>query len=95
MSARPGQAQASHRPPIPRNALTWQDDALCREMPHELFFPEGSGTPITEARRVCLACEVREQCLSWALDNREEFGVWGGKSEKQRKRMLRELKAVS
>ncbi len=64
----------------------WRDRAQCRGVDPDLFFPE-TGEPGTEAKRVCWGCAVREECLAYALDNREKFGVWGGLSEAERRRM--------
>lgn len=45
-----------------------------------------------EAKRICAGCDVREQCLEWALENQERFGIFGGKSERERRRILAERK---
>jgi WhiB family redox-sensing transcriptional regulator len=64
----------------------WQDDALCAQVDAELFFP-GKGESSREAKRVCLGCGVKDECLAFALDNDERFGVWGGASERERRKM--------
>lgn len=68
------------------NEPTWQDLALCAQTDPEAFFPEVGGST-REARRVCRQCPVRAECLQYALENDERFGVWGGLSERERNRM--------
>ena len=66
----------------------WMADGKCRELPPETFFPtDGVGVEI--ARRVCANCPVKEPCLEYALLHRIEHGVWGGHSERSRRRILR------
>jgi WhiB family redox-sensing transcriptional regulator len=60
---------------------TWQTDP-------EAFFPENGGST-REAKRICTSCEVRSQCLEYALDHDERFGIWGGLSERERRRLKR------
>ena len=69
--------------------LEWQDKALCAEVDPEIFFPEKGGST-REAKRVCRSCEVRAQCLEYALENDERFGIFGGFSERERRRLKRE-----
>lgn len=64
----------------------WVEQAVCSTVDPELWFPEKGGST-RDAIRVCQLCEVREQCLKYALDNDERFGVWGGYSEQERRRM--------
>ena len=66
--------------------LSWQDDALCAQVDPELFFPERGGST-RNAKGVCLSCEVRDDCLEYSLTNGESFGMWGGLSERQRKKL--------
>jgi WhiB family redox-sensing transcriptional regulator len=68
---------------------TWQDRALCSQTDPEAFFPEKGGST-REAKRVCLGCDVRVECLEYALANDERFGIWGGLSERERRRVKRE-----
>ena len=64
--------------------LGWQERALCAQTDPEIFFPEkGGGT--RAAKRVCRACEVRAECLEYALENGERHGIWGGLSERERR----------
>lgn len=73
-------------------AMAWQARALCAQTDPEAFFPEKGGST-REAKRVCLSCEVRVECLEYALEQDERFGIWGGLSERERRRLKR--KAVS
>jgi WhiB family redox-sensing transcriptional regulator len=66
--------------------LSWQERALCAQTDPESFFPEKGGST-REAKRVCLSCEVRAECLEYALGNDERFGIWGGLSERERRRL--------
>jgi WhiB family redox-sensing transcriptional regulator len=68
--------------------LAWMARANCKGVDAELFFV-GRGTSTWPAKQVCLGCVVRGECLQYALDTREPFGVWGGMSEKQRRRLRR------
>lgn len=79
--------------------LDWQTKARCTEVDPEIFFPERGGSS-RAARAVCADCEVRLECLEYALNNKEQFGIWGGTSERERRRLrkdrtLRRLRAVS
>jgi WhiB family transcriptional regulator, redox-sensing transcriptional regulator len=65
--------------------LGWQDRALCAQA----FFPEKGGST-REAKRVCRSCEVRAECLGYALEHDERFGIWGGLSERERRRLKRQ-----
>lgn len=68
------------------DTLKWQDDGLCREVDPELFFPDTY--PTTEAKKVCALCPVIDDCLAFALETDEPYGVWGGRSPRQRRIML-------
>ncbi len=68
------------------NPLGWQTDALCAQTDPEAFFPEKGGST-REAKKVCLSCDVRSECLDYALANDERFGIWGGLSERERRRL--------
>jgi len=67
---------------------TWQDRALCAQTDPEAFFPEKGGST-REAKRICSGCEVKAECLDYALHNDERFGIWGGLSERERRRLKR------
>jgi WhiB family transcriptional regulator, redox-sensing transcriptional regulator len=66
----------------------WQEKALCAQTDPEAFFPEKGGST-REAKRICLGCEVRDACLDYALAHDERFGIWGGLSERERRRLKR------
>jgi WhiB family redox-sensing transcriptional regulator len=68
--------------------LGWQDRALCAQTDPEAFFPEKGGST-REAKKVCSGCEVRAECLEYALANDERFGIWGGLSERERRKLKR------
>jgi WhiB family transcriptional regulator, redox-sensing transcriptional regulator len=65
------------------------DDALCAQTDPDAFYPEKGGST-REAKAMCLRCDVREQCLTYALDNDERFGVWGGLTERERRKVKRD-----
>ena len=67
----------------------WQDEANCLGVDPDLFFPE-RGASTREAKEVCRGCVVREDCLEYALGNGEKFGIWGGLSERERRRIRRQ-----
>jgi WhiB family transcriptional regulator, redox-sensing transcriptional regulator len=66
--------------------LGWQERALCAQTDPEAFFPEKGGST-REAKRVCLTCDVRNECLEYALGHDERFGIWGGLSERERRKL--------
>lgn len=76
----------------PRDLLetppAWTERALCAETDPEAFFPEKGGST-REARAVCARCPVTAECLEHAIARDERFGVWGGASERERRRMRR------
>lgn len=68
--------------------LPWQENALCAFVDPEVFFPEKGGSS-REAKRICAECTVQRDCLEYALENDERFGIWGGLSERERRRLRR------
>ena len=68
------------------NPLAWQTDSLCAQTDPEAFFPEKGGST-RDAKKICASCEVRAQCLEYALANDERFGIWGGLSERERRKL--------
>ena len=78
------------RKPRPEDddALAWQTDALCAQTDPEAFFPEKGGST-RDAKRICTTCDVRTECLEYALRNDERFGIWGGLSERERRKLKR------
>jgi WhiB family redox-sensing transcriptional regulator len=71
---------------IDDNQLSWQTDSLCAQTDPEAFFPEKGGST-RDAKKICTSCEVRNQCLEYALANDERFGIWGGLSERERRKL--------
>lgn len=74
--------QLIHRP-------TWMADAECRGSNSAPFFP-GRGEDISEARAICRRCDVQLECLAYAVNNEEKFGIWGGTSEHERRTLRRQ-----
>jgi WhiB family redox-sensing transcriptional regulator len=68
--------------------LSWQEQALCAQTDPEAFFPEKGGST-REAKRICVGCDVKGECLEYALGQDERFGIWGGLSERERRRLKR------
>jgi WhiB family transcriptional regulator, redox-sensing transcriptional regulator len=66
--------------------LSWQERALCAQTDPEAFFPEKGGST-REAKKVCVGCDVRSECLEYALAHDERFGIWGGLSERERRKL--------
>lgn len=77
-----------HLPDLATDDATWRDSALCAQTDPEEFFPDKGGST-REAKRVCGECTVRTECLEYALDHDERFGVWGGMSERERRRLVK------
>jgi WhiB family transcriptional regulator, redox-sensing transcriptional regulator len=71
----------------------WFDDGLCAQTDPEVFFPEKGGST-KDAKKVCLACPIQPECREYALTHEERFGVWGGLSEKERRRLRQATEAA-
>jgi WhiB family transcriptional regulator, redox-sensing transcriptional regulator len=92
-----------HDLPVPPVDLgldaSWRARAACRFCPPELFFPgesHGIAHECSErAKEVCQACEVRGECLTFALETRQEYGIWGGTDEKERGRIRRKSRVAA
>lgn len=69
--------------------LSWQDNANCRGANADLFFPE-RGASTRTAKAICRECQVRVECLEFAVSTGEKFGIWGGMSERERRRIRRD-----
>ena len=67
---------------------SWMHDGLCRQLAPSTFFPN-DGVGVEMARRICMSCPVQDACLEYALAERIDHGVWGGTSERERRRILR------
>jgi WhiB family transcriptional regulator, redox-sensing transcriptional regulator len=74
--------------PDPDSVTAWMADGNCRMYPPAAFFPS-DGVGVDKARRICATCPVIETCLEYALEHRIEHGVWGGCSERERRRILK------
>jgi len=72
----------------------WMADGKCREIPPATFFPS-DGVGVDAARRICADCRVKGLCLEYALQNRIDHGVWGGTSERERRRILRQRRLAA
>ena len=81
-STRPNYAQAA----LEISPPAWMRDAACVDVGGDLWFPE-QGESATAAKKVCGACPVRLACLAYAVQNSERWGVWGGTSERERRRL--------
>ena len=68
--------------------LGWQERALCAQTDPDVFFPEAGGST-GEAVQVCRRCPVQPDCLTWALRHNEDYGVWGGLPEDERRSLKR------
>ena len=66
----------------------WMSEGNCAEKDPAIFFPS-DGVGVEKAKRICNGCGFQNQCLEYALINRVEHGVWGGASERQRRRILK------
>jgi WhiB family redox-sensing transcriptional regulator len=67
----------------------WIEEGTCRGVDPDLFFPE-RGESTKEAKGVCETCPIKRHCLEYAVQGVEKFGIWGGKSERERRRIRRE-----
>jgi WhiB family redox-sensing transcriptional regulator len=70
----------------------WTKKALCAEIDPEIFFPD-KGDKTAHVKQICKACDVRAECLEYSLQNNERFGVWGGLTEHDRRRLRSRKKA--
>jgi WhiB family redox-sensing transcriptional regulator len=87
MSARP-------YTPIADRGDSWRDQGRCAEVDPMLFYP-AKGESANPARMVCAGCEVRDQCLEWALATDQRWGVWGGTTEHDRRKIKRDRQDVA
>lgn len=71
-----------------RTSEKWKEDGLCNQTDPEAFYPEkGEGTSV--AKKVCVGCPVRAECLDFALRTDEDYGVWGGLSARERRALVK------
>ena len=66
----------------------WADQALCAQTDPDAFFPEMGASP-REAKKICTGCDVRGECLEYALVHDEQFGIWGGLTVRERRKLAR------
>lgn len=71
---------------------SWMANGNCANKAPDFFFPS-DGVGVELARHVCATCPVKTQCLEYALENRIDHGVWGGTSERERRRILKRRSA--
>jgi WhiB family transcriptional regulator, redox-sensing transcriptional regulator len=80
-------------PSITTEPTDWRSLGACRQEDPELFFPVAQTGPglvqLDQARAICARCEVRAECLDFALETVQDHGVWGGKSEDERRALRR------
>ena len=81
--------QRTHIEALAIDDLSWQDYSRCRGADADLFFPE-RGASTRKAKSICTACEVRVECLEFAIVSGEKFGIWGGLSERERRKIRKE-----
>ena len=79
------------------NSVEWRREAACKDLDTDLFFPVGVTGPaiphLARAKAVCRTCPVRSECLDFAITTNQEFGVWGGASEEERRGLRRQWRA--
>lgn len=93
--ARSADAAAAMSAPIDVDYVTaWMADGNCRNYPPATFFPS-DGVGVDRARKICATCPVTAECLEYALVERIEHGVWGGCSERERRRILKRRKQLA
>ena len=74
--------------------VSWRSKGACRGLSPQIFYPS-TEDEATEAKSVCSSCAVRQPCLEFALSTREHEGVWGGATEKERRRILRQRRKTA
>jgi WhiB family redox-sensing transcriptional regulator len=98
IAASPDQGARQHpeRPsrPVDYDRASWRESAACRFLDTETFFPISKTglalVEIAEAKEICAGCPVQRSCLSFALDTRQGYGIWGGLDEDERRSLLRQ-----
>ncbi len=80
------------------SSTSWRDASICRDLDPSVFFPVGvTGVAIEQiarAKAICAECPVRTECLDFTIATKQDFGVWGGYDEEERRGMRRRLRAV-
>ena len=75
--------------------LAWRQQGRCRGVDPTVFYPVSDEDEALEAKQICATCPVRVACLEYALAAREKHGVWGGATERERRRMLRQRRKTA
>lgn len=73
-----------------KKELDWKQDAICAQVCGDMWFPD-KGQNGTDAKELCETCPVVEMCLKYALEHGERFGIWGGKTERERHRIAKKM----
>ncbi len=77
-------------------ALSWRERGRCLGLDPEIFYPPEDDEAAAEpAKAICAVCPVREACLEHALTRREKIGVWGGLTERERRRLIRQRRRLA
>ena len=79
--------------PFDDSPTAWMSNGNCRSYPPATFFPS-DGVGVDRARAICKTCPVSQTCLEYALTDRIEHGVWGGCSERERRRILKRRRSA-
>lgn len=74
--------------------LTWRQHAACRGLEPDIFYPN-TDEEAEPAKEVCSVCTVRQPCLEYALTTREKDGIWGGATERERRRIIRQRRKTA
>lgn len=74
---------------MPAKEIVWRELGACRGLKPSIFYPEDDDDAL-DAKAVCGECAVRVACLEFALRSREKQGVWGGATERERRRIIRQ-----
>ena len=86
-------------PAVGDDGTSWRESAACRRHDPELFFPIGKTGPavaeIQRAKAVCAACPVRAECLAFALETHQDYGIWGGRDKDERRALRRQRRRDS
>jgi len=74
--------------------LSWRTKAACHGLDPQVFYPE-TDVEADQAKEVCAVCPVQGACLEYALNRREKEGVWGGCTERERRRIIRQRRRTA
>ena len=88
LSIKAEQRYTQRRSIAPSDKPDWMDQGNCRGMDPDIWFPD-RGESTARQKQICASCTVRDECLEVALEHAIRFGIWGGKSERERRRLRR------